>query len=224
MKTCGHAAPRSARASERLAEVDGSDSRRDGRRGRRRHSPHRRPSRYRNSRCGAGDDRRCRTSPEPGAPGRIRPDRPRLASPSTASDRRGHASFAQSPKSRFVRTPSARPASGSSQRKVPLPPKWPNVRGELRAPVQCGDLSSRSSKPRPQSFGSKRPKSGRTPARPGTARSSPPRASPARRASGAAARARRSAGRRASRAGRPPGSHAARRPHPERLQARPHAR
>ena len=64
-------------------------------------------------------------------------------------------------------TPSATPASGSTQRNVPLRPKWPNVRGELRAPVQCGDLASRSSKPEPQSFGSCRPKPGSTPARPG---------------------------------------------------------
>ena len=28
--------------------------------------------------------------------------------------------------------------SGSTQRNVPQPPKWPNVRGELRAPDQCG--------------------------------------------------------------------------------------
>ena len=36
-------------------------------------------------------------------------------------------------------------------------------RGELRVPVQCGCFPSRSSTPRPQSFGSKRPMSGRTP-------------------------------------------------------------
>ena len=39
--------------------------------------------------------------------------------------------------------------------------------GELRVPVQCGRLPSRSSRPRPQSFGSKRPKPGRTPPSPG---------------------------------------------------------
>ena len=33
------------------------------------------------------------------------------------------------------------PASGSTQRKVPLRPKWPNVRGEFREPVQCGALA-----------------------------------------------------------------------------------
>ena len=62
---------------------------------------------------------------------------------------------------------SAIPASGSTQRNVPLRPKWPNVRGEFRAPVQCGDLPSRSSKPSPQSFGSCRPKPGSTPTSPG---------------------------------------------------------
>ena len=41
--------------------------------------------------------------------------------------------------------------------------------GELRAPVQCGALPSRISKPSPQSQGSNRPKPGRTPARPGKA-------------------------------------------------------
>src|SRR5207244_5532402 len=84
----------------------------------------------------------------------------------TASERRGHASFAQSPKSRSVRTPRATFASGSTHTNVPLPPKWPNVREELREPVQCGDFSSRSSTPRPQSFGSTRPQSGSTPASP----------------------------------------------------------
>ena len=38
---------------------------------------------------------------------------------------------------------------------------------ELREPVQCGDFPSRSSKVRPQSFGSIRPRPGRTPVRPG---------------------------------------------------------
>ena len=60
-----------------------------------------------------------------------------------------------------------RPPPGSTQRNVPLRPKWPNVRAELRAPVQCGDLPSRSSKPSPQSFGFWRPKPGSTPSSPG---------------------------------------------------------
>src|SRR4029079_5587481 len=41
-------------------------------------------------------------------------------SPSTASPKAGHASFAQSPNGRSVRTPHASPAAGSTQRKVPL--------------------------------------------------------------------------------------------------------
>jgi hypothetical protein len=89
------------------------------------------------------------------------------ASSSTASDSRGQASFAQGPKSRSVRHAQASCASGSTQRKVPVPPKWPNVRGEFSEPVQCGRFPSRSSKPRPQSFGSCRPKPGSTPTRPG---------------------------------------------------------
>jgi len=36
---------------------------------------------------------------------------------------------------------------------VPPRPKCPNVRGELRVPVQCGLFASRSSKPSPQSSG-----------------------------------------------------------------------
>src|SRR4029079_5460253 len=87
-------------------------------------------------------------------------------SPSTASPKAGHASFAQSPNGRSVRAPHASPATGSTQRKVPLAPKWPNVRSELCEPVQGGDLASRSSKVRPQSFGSIRPSPGRTPSRP----------------------------------------------------------
>src|SRR5439155_15021807 len=61
------------------------------------------------------------------------------------------------------------PGPGSTQRNVPDCPKWPKVRGELFAPVQCGLLPSRSSKPRPQSFGFWLPKPGRTPGRPGKA-------------------------------------------------------
>ena len=60
------------------------------------------------------------------------------------------------------------PRSGSTQRNVPAPPKWPNVRGEVQRPRPVRAASpSLSSKPRPQSFGSKRPKPGRTPSRPG---------------------------------------------------------
>ncbi|HZO98329.1 MAG TPA: hypothetical protein VFB42_13290 [Gaiellaceae bacterium] len=89
------------------------------------------------------------------------------ASASTASARRGQASFAHSPNSRSVRHASASPASGSTQRKVPLRPKWPKVRAELRVPVQWGALPSRSSSPSPQSFGASRPNPGSTPSSPG---------------------------------------------------------
>ena len=37
--------------------------------------------------------------------------------------------------------------------KVPAPPKCPNVDGEFVVPVQCGCLSPRISKPRPQGHG-----------------------------------------------------------------------
>ena len=91
---------------------------------------------------------------------RHRQDAP--ASASTSSDSFGQALGVVGPvvEGRSPRKPSAMPGSGSTQRNVPLPPKWPNVRGELREPVQCGALPSRSSKPSPQSFGSMRPKSG----------------------------------------------------------------
>src|SRR5579862_1443195 len=85
---------------------------------------------------------------------------PSHASASTASASRGHASFAQSPKPRSLRQASASPASGSTQRKPPARPKWPNVRGEFAVPVQCGALASRSSMPSPQSFGVIRPNPG----------------------------------------------------------------
>ena len=63
-----------------------------------------------------------------------------VCSRTTASLRRGHASFAQSPNSRSVSTPSARSRSGSTQTNVPLPPQWPNVRGDVSVPEKCGCL------------------------------------------------------------------------------------
>ena len=81
----------------------------------------------------------------------------------------GQACLAQSPKSRSARATQASPASGSTHRKLPERPKWPNVRGEFRDPVQCGALLSLISKPRPQSQFSWRPKPGSTPDRPGKA-------------------------------------------------------
>src|SRR5207244_7304660 len=53
---------------------------------------------------------------------------------STSSESFGHAWRAQSSNSRSVRSAQASPASGSTHRNVPLPPKWPNVRCELRDP------------------------------------------------------------------------------------------
>src|SRR6516225_6226842 len=60
----------------------------------------------------------------------------------TASEIEGHGSMAHCPKSRSVRTTSASSTSGSAQMKPPAWPKWPYVRAELRAPVQCGDFAS----------------------------------------------------------------------------------
>ena len=57
-----------------------------------------------------------------------------------ASDRTGQAALAQSPKRLVVTAAHARPRSGSTQRKVPAPPKWPNVRDEVRPPDQCARL------------------------------------------------------------------------------------
>ena len=107
--------------------------------------------------------------------------------------------MAHASKSRSVRQASARAGSGSTQRNEPEPPKCPNVRGDVRLPDQCGCLPSLSSKPRPQSLGSKRPRSGMTPAKPGTGRSSPRPASPARSAVARATPRRSARGRRASR-------------------------
>lgn len=64
-----------------------------------------------------------------------------------------HASAAHGPKARSVSVTQATPATGSIHRNVPDWPKCPKVAGEDELPVQCGDLESRISKPRPQSFG-----------------------------------------------------------------------
>ena len=60
-------------------------------------------------------------------------------------------SAAQSPKSRSASAAQAIGASGSTQRKLPDWPKWPNVRGEFRDPVQWGAFPFLISNPRPQS-------------------------------------------------------------------------
>lgn len=71
----------------------------------------------------------------------------------TASVNGVQASDAHGPKARSVSATQATPAVGSIHRNVPDWPKWPKVAGEEEVPVQCGDLESRISKPRPQSFG-----------------------------------------------------------------------
>ena len=100
----------------------------------------------------------------------------------TASDSFGQACRDQSPKSWSASATQASPASGSTHRKLPERPKWPNVRGEFREPVQCGALASLISKPRPQSQLSWRPNPGSTPDRPGktTVVASASRSSPTR--------------------------------------------
>src|SRR5262249_56020982 len=74
---------------------------------------------------------------------------------------------AHSPKSRSVSTTSASCTSGSAQIKPPACPKWPYIRAELFAPVQCGDFESLISKPSPQSLGRCTPYPGNTPSKPG---------------------------------------------------------
>ena len=88
----------------------------------------------------AGDDRGRRPLAEPRAPGRAQPAAARLSSLTTASERAGHAVFAQSSNSRSVRHARASERSGSTHRNVPAPPKWPNVAGEASVPVQWSGL------------------------------------------------------------------------------------
>lgn len=75
------------------------------------------------------------------------------SSASTASVNGVQTSAAHGPKARSVSATQAAPAAGSIHRNVPDWPKWPKVAGEDESPVQCGDLESRISKPRPQSLG-----------------------------------------------------------------------
>src|SRR5690606_26386793 len=70
-------------------------------------------------------------------------------SASTAADRADHSGGAQSPNSRSVSTAHATPASGSTHRNVPDPPKCPKVRGEPSGAVQWGAFVPLSSKPSP---------------------------------------------------------------------------
>ncbi len=72
------------------------------------------------------------------------------------SAKRGHAVFAQSPNARVVRAAQTTRASGSTQRNVPVPPKCPNVRRDVRLPIHDGG-EVLSWTPSPQSRGSNRP-------------------------------------------------------------------
>src|SRR5579871_1803453 len=85
----------------------------------------------------------------------------------TASERRGHTSRDHGPNSRSDSDAHATPATGSTHRNDPDPPKCPYVSAELVVPVQCGDFASRNSKPSPQSIGRIRPTPGRIPSSPG---------------------------------------------------------
>ena len=76
------------------------------------------------------------------------------------------------------------PASGSTQRNVPLPPKCPNVLWRVRVPDQCGAFPPLTSTPSPQSSGLKRPKSGKHAVEPGNCTRPSRRGSRARRVAG----------------------------------------
>ena len=104
------------------------------------------------------------------------------------------------------------PRLGIDPQEAAALPEVPERARRVRAPVQCGRFSSRSSKPSPQSFGSMRPKPGNTPVSPGNATSVASPASPARSALGPAARGRARAGRRACRRRRRPANHRAKQP------------
>ena len=115
----------------------------------------------------------------------------RASASSTASASRGHASFAQSPKSRSVRHASA--SAGlrvDPEERRRCAPKWPNVRGELRAPVQCGAFASLELDAEAPVVRLHPPEARAARRRgPGTGRWRPRRASRARRAAARAARA-----------------------------------
>ena len=97
----------------------------------------------------------------------------------TASESRGQASLRPVAEVEVgeARRARCRPR-GRPRGTPPLRPKWPNVRGELRVPVQCGGLPSRSSRPEAPvvRLEAAEARAGRRPG-PGTARSPPRRAS-----------------------------------------------
>src|SRR3954453_22469810 len=85
----------------------------------------------------------------------------------TAVQNGGQTPSAHGPKSRSPSTTAATPATGSSQKKVPAPPKCPNVSADGDGPAQWPRLPEVHSKVNPQSSGSKRPTFGSTPRSPG---------------------------------------------------------
>ncbi len=58
----------------------------------------------------------------------------------TPSENPGHAATDHSPNSRSLSATHPTPVPGSTHKRVPLPPKWPNVADSAVDPVQCGDL------------------------------------------------------------------------------------
>ena len=117
---------------------------------------------------------------------------PREDSASTASASRGHASIAQSPKSRSVRQASARPGAGSTQRNVPLRPKCPNVPRRVARPGPVRALGVAELEAEPPVVRIHAPEARQDAGEAGELHARPPRrASRARRASARAARARR---------------------------------
>src|SRR5699024_1616129 len=76
---------------------------------------------------------------------------------SSASVSPGQTRTCSGPKGCSPRKTAVREATGSTHRKEPDWPKWPNVSGEEALPVQWGSLWSRISKPSPQSLGFWRP-------------------------------------------------------------------
>src|SRR5699024_1681273 len=65
---------------------------------------------------------------------------------------RGHnTAWVSCRKGTVPRNAAVRSESGSTHRKLPARPKWPNVPGEASGAVQWGDLWPRISRPSPQS-------------------------------------------------------------------------
>src|SRR3954471_23423355 len=88
-------------------------------------------------------------------------------SATTASQSAGQACIAQGPKSRPVRQTHPTPATRSTHRNDPEPPKCPPTCAGTDWPDQCPGRPKLRSKPSPQSQGSKRPTPGTIPDSPG---------------------------------------------------------